>query len=56
MCGRFALDDHINTLIADLLKAKPITAKGVFLQKVALSSTMGVGIAVDTSSLTLAAK
>src|SRR5476651_2036368 len=50
------LADNLNTLIADLLKAKPATAKGQFLQKVALSSTMGVGVAVDTSSLNLAAK
>lgn len=50
------LADNLNALIADLLKAKPSTAKGQFLQKVALSSTMGVGVAVDTSSLALAAK
>jgi large subunit ribosomal protein L1 len=50
------LADNLNTLIADLLKAKPSTAKGQFLQKVALSSTMGVGVAVDTSTLATAAK
>ena len=50
------LADNLNTLIADVIKAKPSTAKGVFLQKVALSSTMGVGVAVDTSTLTLGAK
>ena len=50
------LADNLNALIADLVKAKPSTAKGVFLQKVALSSTMGVGVGVDTSSLSYAAK
>jgi large subunit ribosomal protein L1 len=50
------LADNLNALIADLVKAKPSTAKGVFLQKVALSSTMGVGVTVDTSSLSYAAK
>ncbi|EIL90086.1 MULTISPECIES: 50S ribosomal protein L1 [Rhodanobacter] len=50
------LAENLNTLIGDVVKAKPSTAKGVFLQKVALSSTMGVGVAVDTSSLTLSAK
>jgi large subunit ribosomal protein L1 len=45
------LADNLNALIADLLKAKPAAAKGQFLQKVALSSTMGVGVPVDTSSL-----
>ena len=50
------LADNLNMLIADLLKAKPAAAKGQYLQKVALSSTMGVGVPVDTSSLTIAAK
>lgn len=50
------LADNLNALIGDLLKARPSTAKGQFLQKVALSSTMGVGVAVDTSSLAIAAK
>lgn len=50
------LADNLNALIGDLVKAKPSTAKGQFLLKVALSSTMGVGVAVDTSSLAIAAK
>ncbi len=50
------LADNLNALIADLLKAKPSTAKGQFLQKVAVSSTMGVGVTVDTSTLAIAAK
>jgi large subunit ribosomal protein L1 len=50
------LADNLNMLIADLLKAKPSSAKGQYLQKVALSSTMGVGVPVDTSSLATAAK
>jgi large subunit ribosomal protein L1 len=45
------LADNINTLVADLLKAKPATAKGQYLQKVSVSSTMGIGISVDTSTL-----
>ena len=45
------LAENLNVLIADLLRAKPSTAKGQYLQKVALSSTMGVGVPVDTSSL-----
>jgi large subunit ribosomal protein L1 len=50
------LADNLNTLIADLLKAKPSAAKGVYVQRVALSSTMGVGVPVDTSTLAAAAK
>lgn len=46
-----ALKDNLNALLADLVKAKPATAKGVFLQKVSLSSTMGVGVPVDTSTV-----
>lgn len=54
--GAAQLADNLNALIADLLKAKPSTAKGQFLQKVAVSSTMGVGVTVDTASLATAAK
>jgi len=46
-----ALKDNLNALLADLVKAKPSTAKGVYLQKVSVSSTMGVGVSVDPSSL-----
>jgi len=38
-------------LIADLVKAKPSAAKGIYLKKVVVSSTMGVGIQVDQSAL-----
>jgi large subunit ribosomal protein L1 len=46
-----ALKDNLNALLADLMKAKPATAKGVFLQKVSVSSTMGVGVIVDQSTV-----
>ena len=46
-----ALKDNLNALLADLVKAKPASAKGVFLQRVSLSSTMGVGIIVDQSTI-----
>jgi large subunit ribosomal protein L1 len=46
-----ALKNNLHALLADLVKAKPSTSKGVFLQKVSLSSTMGLGITVDQSSL-----
>src|SRR4249920_3940317 len=48
-----ALKDNLHALLADLNKAKPSTAKGVFLQKVSVSSTMGLGILVDQSTLPL---
>lgn len=46
-----ALKGNLDALIADLNKAKPAAAKGIYLKKVAVSSTMGPGIAVDISSL-----
>ncbi len=48
-----ALKDNLHALLHDLIKAKPSTAKGHFLQKISLSSTMGLGVAVDQSSLSL---
>ena len=46
-----ALKENLHALLADLMKAKPASSKGVFLQKVSLSSTMGLGIPVDSSTL-----
>lgn len=45
------LKENLNALMADLLKAKPASAKGVYFKKVSVSSTMGPGISVDQSSL-----
>jgi len=47
------LKDNLQALLVDLVKAKPATAKGAYLQKVSISSTMGPGVAVDQSSLSL---
>ena len=46
-----ALRQNLEALIADLNKAKPSAAKGVYLKKITLSSTMGPGVAVDKASL-----
>ena len=46
-----ALRDNLNALLADLVKAKPSAAKGVYMQKVTLSTTMGPGVSVDKGSL-----
>lgn len=45
------LKDNLMALIADLQKAKPATAKGIYLKRVTLSSTMGPGVAIDQGSL-----
>lgn len=49
-----ALKNNLQALLADLVKAKPATSKGQYLQKISLSSTMGIGVAIDQSSLALA--
>jgi len=45
------LKENLSALIADLQKAKPAAAKGQYLKRVAVSSTMGPGVVVDQSSI-----
>ncbi len=47
------LRENLEFLLADLIKAKPASSKGVYLQKISISTTMGAGFAVDQASLTL---
>jgi large subunit ribosomal protein L1 len=46
-----AIKENIEALIADLKKVKPATAKGTYLKKLTLSTTMGAGILIDQASL-----
>ena len=46
-----ALRQNLEALISDLNKAKPSAAKGVYLKKVTVSSTMGPGVQIDKASL-----
>jgi large subunit ribosomal protein L1 len=46
-----ALKQNLVALITDLNKQKPATAKGVYLQRVSVSSTMGPGVLVDSATL-----
>ena len=48
-----SLKGNLQALIVDLMKLKPASAKGTFLQKVAVSTTMGPGIQVDKTTLDL---
>lgn len=47
------LNENIEALIADLQKAKPSNAKGQYIKRLTLSSTMGPGIKVERASLSL---
>jgi large subunit ribosomal protein L1 len=46
-----ALRENLQSLLADLQKAKPATAKGIYMKRITVSSTMGPGIPVDQASL-----
>ena len=48
-----AVKGNLEALLADLKKAKPAASKGVYIKKVVLSSTMGPGLQIDQSSLTV---
>lgn len=46
-----AIKENLEALLADLKKSKPASAKGVYLKKISLSSTMGPGLVIDQASL-----
>jgi large subunit ribosomal protein L1 len=46
-----AIKGNLEALLIDLQKAKPASAKGVFLKKISLSTTMGPGLIIDQASL-----
>ena len=48
-----ALKGNLKALVQELVKAKPAASKGQYLRKIAVSTTMGPGLTVDSSSLEL---
>lgn len=48
-----ALLENLTSLLIALKKAKPASSKGSYMKKISLSSTMGPGLAIDQSSLSL---
>lgn len=46
-----ALHENLRTLVTDLVKAKPSAAKGIYMKKITVSTTMGPGLTIDHSSL-----
>ena len=49
--GPKEIRENLEALLTDLRKAKPASAKGVYLKKITLSTTMGPGVAIDQASL-----
>jgi len=49
--GKEKLFDNFHTLMSAIIKAKPAAAKGQYLRSVALSSTMGPGVKINTTKL-----
>ncbi len=48
-----ALQQNLEALIADLKKLKPSSAKGIYLKKVSVSTTMGPGLSLDQTSINI---
>lgn len=48
-----AVKGNLEALLSDLKRAKPSTSKGIYIQKVVLSSTMGPGLLLDQSTLSV---
>jgi large subunit ribosomal protein L1 len=46
-----ALKENLVALLADLRKAKPASAKGLYLKKLTVSSTMGPGVSIDQATV-----
>ena len=51
--GEDKLEENIGAVIEALLKAKPASAKGTYMKKIAVSSTMGPGIVIDPAPFKL---
>jgi large subunit ribosomal protein L1 len=48
-----AIKENVEALLADLKRIKPSTSKGIYIRKIALSSTMGPGLAIDIGTLSV---
>lgn len=48
-----AIKENLEYLVADLKKAKPAAAKGTYLKKITISTTMGPGLTIDQASLSI---
>ena len=48
-----SLIENLHTLLTDLVKIKPSSTKGAYLKKLSLSTTMGPGLLIDQTSLSI---
>ncbi len=48
-----SLRQNLEFLLIDLKKAKPSSAKGIYLKKISVSTTMGAGVVIDPSTLSI---
>jgi large subunit ribosomal protein L1 len=48
-----ALKENLEVLLHDLIKAKPSSAKGIYMKKISVSTTMGPGLVVDQNTLSI---
>ena len=48
-----ALKENLESLLVDINKAKPSSAKGIYMKKISLSTTMGPGLLVDQATLAI---
>ncbi len=48
-----ALKENLEVLLNDLIKAKPSSAKGIYMKRISISTTMGPGLVVDQSTLSI---
>ena len=48
--------DNVNAILETILRARPATAKGIYLKGVSMSTTMGPGIRLDAAAITAAHK
>ncbi|GHB80073.1 50S ribosomal protein L1 [Psychrosphaera saromensis] len=48
-----SIKQNLEALVSAIVKAKPASAKGTFIKKISLSTTMGAGLALDQSSIAL---
>jgi large subunit ribosomal protein L1 len=46
-----AIRGNLEAVLADLRKGKPAAAKGIYMKKISLSTTMGPGVVIDQASL-----